>query len=146
MFGARPIRIENGNRRFRLDPTGDIGVSRFCTRVLFRTAANYHGRTANGRPYGSTILEHRIIVGASIARPPGCQIFGLYDHFATEICRLSLFRIKTILSPFYWVAIDVFPYFQVISFAANHMVVKQLLPNRMTYLLGYISLHLLNNG
>ena len=70
MFGARPIRIENGNRRFRVSPTGDIGVSRFCTRVLFRTAANYHGRTANGRPYGSTILEHRIIVGASIARPP----------------------------------------------------------------------------
>ena len=127
MLGARPIRIENGNRRFRLDPTGDIGVSRFCTRVLFRTAANYHGRTANGRPYGYSD-------------------FGLYDHFATEIYRLSLFRIKTILSPFYRVAIDVFPYFQVISFAANHMVMEQLLPNRMTYLLGYISLHLLNNG
>ncbi|MGM9591944.1 MAG: hypothetical protein ACI3VK_04430, partial [Oscillospiraceae bacterium] len=27
------------------------------------------GLTANGRPYGSIILEHLIIVGASIARP-----------------------------------------------------------------------------
>ena len=27
------------------------------------------GRTANGRPYGSTVLEHPNIVGASIARP-----------------------------------------------------------------------------
>ena len=31
--------------------------------------ANFHRRTANGRPYGSVILERHIIVGASIARP-----------------------------------------------------------------------------
>ncbi|MGM9592296.1 MAG: hypothetical protein ACI3VK_06245, partial [Oscillospiraceae bacterium] len=35
----------------------------------FTSLRFFHRRTANGRPYGSTILEHRIIVGASIARP-----------------------------------------------------------------------------
>ena len=59
--GGRPIRIENGNRRFRVSPTGDIGNGHFFPPV--------GGRTANGRPYGSAISEHRIIVGASIARP-----------------------------------------------------------------------------
>ena len=55
--------------RFCASPTGEIGKERFCTHVLFYIYADFHRRTANGRPYGSTILEHRIIVGASIARP-----------------------------------------------------------------------------
>ena len=61
----------HSNRAYRFCdvPTGDIGNYRFCTRVLIRIAVNIHRRTANGRPYVSTVLEHRIIVGASIARP-----------------------------------------------------------------------------
>ena len=37
--------------------------------VLFHIAENSYRRTANGRPYGCTVLEHPNIVGASIARP-----------------------------------------------------------------------------
>ena len=55
--------------RFCVSPTGGIVSYLFCTRVLFHIAANLYRRTANGRPYGSVILERRIIVGASIARP-----------------------------------------------------------------------------
>ena len=33
-------------------PTGNNGYICFCTRVLFHIAANFHRRTANGRPYG----------------------------------------------------------------------------------------------
>ena len=57
------------NNRYCVSPTGDNGIILFCTRVLFHIAANFYRRTANGRPYGSTVSEHRIIVGASIARP-----------------------------------------------------------------------------
>ena len=113
--------------RFCAVPTGDIGSCCLCTRALFHIAANFHRRTANGRPYG-------------------CRVFGKYDHFPMEIYLLILSRIKTIISPFYRVALDVFPNLQIIFFAANHMVVEQLLPNRMTYLLCDIALHLLNNG
>ena len=63
------IRVENGAYRLCGIPTGDNGNSLFCTRAPIHIFANFHRRTANGRPYGSTILEHRIIVGASIARP-----------------------------------------------------------------------------
>ena len=62
MLGARPIRIENGNRRFCDSPTGDIGNYRFCTRVLIQIAANIHRRTANGRPYGCRIIIDAVIL------------------------------------------------------------------------------------
>ena len=55
VLGARPIRIEIDIYRFCAIPTGDIGNYRFCTRVLFHIAANFHRRTANGRPYASVI-------------------------------------------------------------------------------------------
>ena len=45
VLGARPIRVEDGKRRYCGIPTGDVGNYRFCTRVL------------------------NSIVGASIARP-----------------------------------------------------------------------------
>ncbi|MGM9575199.1 MAG: hypothetical protein ACI3VE_04755, partial [Oscillospiraceae bacterium] len=63
------IRIKASSYLFYRCPTVNNGSILLCTRVLFHIAANFHRRTANGRPYGSTILEHRIIVGASIARP-----------------------------------------------------------------------------
>ena len=58
----KAIRIENGNRRFRVSPTGDIGNYRFCTRVLIRIAVNIHRRTANGRPYGYRIFIDAVIL------------------------------------------------------------------------------------
>ena len=64
-----PFRCFNSNNRYCVSSTGKIGKCCFCTRVLFYIAANFHRRTANGRPYGNVILERRIIVGASIARP-----------------------------------------------------------------------------
>ena len=40
-------------------PTGDNGNYRFCTRVMFHIAANFHRRTANGRPYGLLFFAER---------------------------------------------------------------------------------------
>ena len=53
-----PCRCFVLNSRFCDIPTSDNGIILFCTRVLFHIAANFHRRTANGRPYGSIILEH----------------------------------------------------------------------------------------
>ena len=62
-------RFESGGYSYCRCPTGNNGSILFCTRVLFHIFANFHRRTANGRPYGSVILERRFTVGASIARP-----------------------------------------------------------------------------
>ena len=69
LLAGGAIRFEASSYLFCASPTGDNGNSLFCTRVLFHIAANFHGRTANGRPYGSKNIEVPIIVGASIARP-----------------------------------------------------------------------------
>ena len=42
--------------RFYRCPTGDNGTCRYCTRVLFHIFANFHRRTANGRPYASVFF------------------------------------------------------------------------------------------
>ena len=75
LLGAQPIRIKNRAYRFCVSPTGDNGIILFCTRVLFHIAANFHRQTANGRPYGSTILEHRFIVPPLIRRGAVRRIF-----------------------------------------------------------------------
>ena len=82
--GAQPIRIKNRAYRFCVSPTGDNGIILFCTRVLFHIAANFHRRTANGRPYGSTILEHRFIV------PPLIRWFAVRRIFKCR--RKNIFK------------------------------------------------------
>ena len=108
-------------------------------------AAFYIIVIAGARPVTMVIFVFALALLITLRTRRG-GIFGWYDHFTMEIYRLRLFRVKTIISPFYRVALDVFPNLQIIFFAANHMVVEQLLPNRMTYLLCDIALHLLNNG
>ena len=51
LLAGGAIRVENDAHRLCAIPTGDIGDNLFCTRVLFHIAANFHKRTANGRPY-----------------------------------------------------------------------------------------------
>ena len=70
-------------------PTGGNDNNLFCTRVLFHIAANFHRRTANGRPYVSTVLENLIIVGASIARPLLTQ-----NKFGSALKRESIYRLS----------------------------------------------------
>ena len=51
LLAGGAIRISASNSRFYRRPTGGNGNNLFCTRVLFHIAANFHKRTANGRPY-----------------------------------------------------------------------------------------------
>ena len=57
---------------------------------------------------------------------------------------LRLFRIKTIQFPLYGIILDVFPNDALIIFVADHMVVKQFLPDESAELFCHISLHLLD--
>ena len=58
-FGLRMPHYRRGEHRSSAThrcPTGDNGIILFCTRVLFHIAANFHRRTANGRPYGCRVF------------------------------------------------------------------------------------------
>ena len=77
-------------------------------------------------------------VGASIARPPKIRDFRIKE--------LWLFRIKTIQFPLNRVVFDVFPNDAIIIFIADHMVVKQFLPDESAELFCHISLHLLDHS
>ena len=72
-------------------------------------------------------------VGASIARP----MHRLYRR---------LWLIKTVLFPSDRVMLNILPYFPVVCLAADHMIMKQFLPNATTNLFGHISFHLLHNS
>ena len=53
----------------------------------------FGGRTADGRPYGSTVLEHPNIVGASIARPLRTDtrpVIMTTVYFALALCSAPL--------------------------------------------------------
>ena len=59
LLAGGAIRVENGDFLYCFSPTGNNGVSRLCTRVLFHIAANFHIRTVNGRPYGLLFFAER---------------------------------------------------------------------------------------
>ena len=51
VLGVFLIRIKASSYLFCRCPTGDTGKCRFCTRVLFHIAADFHRRTSDARPY-----------------------------------------------------------------------------------------------